>query len=146
MGQIPKDCATRAHPKPPRPHLPLHPMGRFPHPETHVGEAHLWLRTHRWAYRTLMMGGQNGCSAVNLRRTGANTRNCATRGHPTHPPRPHPHPTPWGGSPTPRRTLGRRIYGLGTANGPIGPWGWVAKMGVLQKSLSGYDVGHLGAG
>ena len=45
---------------------------------------------------------------------------------------PTPHPTPWVGSPTPRRTLGSRIYGLGPTDGPIGPWGWVAKMGVLQ--------------
>ena len=45
---------------------------------------------------------------------------------------PTPQPTPWGGSPTPRRMLGSRIYGLGPTNGRIGPWGWVAKMGVLQ--------------
>jgi hypothetical protein len=45
---------------------------------------------------------------------------------------PTPHPTPWGGFPTPRRMLGKRIYGLGPTNGRIGPWGWVAKMGVVQ--------------
>jgi hypothetical protein len=42
-----------------------------------------------------------------------------------------PHPTPRGGSPTPRRMLGTPIYGLGPTNGPIGPRGWVAKMGVM---------------
>jgi hypothetical protein len=46
-----------------------------------------------------------------------------------------PHPTPKGGSTTPRRVLGSRIYGLGPTNGRIGPCGWVAKMGVLQKIL-----------
>ena len=46
---------------------------------------------------------------------------------------PTPHPTPWGGSSTPRRMLGTPIYGLGPTNGRIGPWGWVAKMGVLQE-------------
>jgi hypothetical protein len=45
---------------------------------------------------------------------------------------PTPHPTPWGGSPTPRRTLGMPIYGLGPTNGRIMPWEWVAKTGVLQ--------------
>jgi hypothetical protein len=44
---------------------------------------------------------------------------------------PTPHPTPWGGSPTPKHILGNRFYGLGPTNGRIGPWGWVAKMGVL---------------
>jgi hypothetical protein len=44
---------------------------------------------------------------------------------------PAPHPTPWGGFLTPRRTLGSRIHGLGPTDGRIGPWGWVAKMGVL---------------
>jgi hypothetical protein len=63
-------------------------------------------------------------------KSGPNTRNCATRGHLT-PPRPHP--TPRGGSTTPRRALGSRIYGLGPTNGPIGPWGWAAKMGAMQK-------------
>jgi hypothetical protein len=29
--------------------------------------------------------------------------------------------------------LGTPIYGLGPTNGRIGPWGWVAKMGVLQE-------------
>ena len=38
-----------------------------------------------------------------------------------------------GGSTTPRRTLGTPIYGLGPTGGLIGPWGWVAKMGILQK-------------
>jgi hypothetical protein len=52
-----------------------------------------------------------------------------------------PHPTPWDGSPTPRRTLGSRIYGLGPTNGCIGHWGWVAKMGVLQE-ISG-EMGQI---
>ena len=46
---------------------------------------------------------------------------------------PTPHPTPWGGSPTPRRMLAVPSDGWGGTNGRIGPWGWVAKMGVLQK-------------
>jgi hypothetical protein len=29
--------------------------------------------------------------------------------------------------------LGTPIYGLGPTDGRIGPWGWVAKMGVLQE-------------
>ena len=45
---------------------------------------------------------------------------------------PTPHPTPWGGSPTPRRMLAMHPDGWGPANGRIWPWGWVAKMGVLQ--------------
>jgi hypothetical protein len=48
---------------------------------------------------------------------------------------PTPHPTPWGGSTTPRRTLGTPIYGLGPTDAPIRPRGWVVKMGVLQKNL-----------
>jgi hypothetical protein len=40
-------------------------MGRFPHPQTHVGEPHLWVRTHQRAYMALGMGGQNGCPARN---------------------------------------------------------------------------------
>ena len=43
------------------------------------------------------------------------------------------HPTPWDGSPTPTRMLGVPPDGWGPTNGRIGPWGWVAKMGVLQK-------------
>ena len=54
---------------------------------------------------------------------------------------PTPHPTPMGGSTTPRRTLGTPIYGLGPTNGRIGPWGWVAKMGVLQE-ISG-EMGQI---
>ena len=46
---------------------------------------------------------------------------------------PTPHPTPWGGSPTPRRMLAVPPDGWGGTNGRIGPWGWVAKMRVLQK-------------
>jgi hypothetical protein len=45
---------------------------------------------------------------------------------------PTTHHTPWSGFSTPIRTLGTPIYGLGSIGGRIGPWGWVAKMGVLQ--------------
>ena len=65
-----RNCATRGHATPPRPHPPPHPEGRFPHPQTHVGEPHLWVRTHQRAYRALGMGGQNGCPAGNLREMG----------------------------------------------------------------------------
>jgi hypothetical protein len=30
-------------------------MGWFPHPQTHVGDPHLWVRAHRRAYRALGM-------------------------------------------------------------------------------------------
>jgi hypothetical protein len=43
----------------PTPHT-YHPKGWFHHPQTHVGEPHLWVRTHHWAYMALGMGGQNG--------------------------------------------------------------------------------------
>ena len=46
---------------------------------------------------------------------------------------PTPHPTPWGGSPTPRRMLAVPPDGWGGTNGRIGPRGWVAKMRVLQE-------------
>jgi hypothetical protein len=46
---------------------------------------------------------------------------------------PTPHPTPWGGSPTPRHMLAVLLDGWGHTDGRIWPWGWVAKMGVLQK-------------
>jgi hypothetical protein len=52
------------------PHPPPHPEGRFPHPQTHVGDPHLWVRTHQRAYMALGMGGQNGCPAGNLREMG----------------------------------------------------------------------------
>ena len=58
--------ATRGHATPPRPHPLPYPMGRFPHPQTHVGEPFLGVRTHRRAYRTLGMGGQNGHPAENF--------------------------------------------------------------------------------
>ena len=74
-GPNTRNCATRGHLTPPRPHPPPHPMGRFLHPQTHVGESFLWVRAHQRAYRALGMGGQNGCPAVNLRRNGPNTRN-----------------------------------------------------------------------
>ena len=45
---------------------------------------------------------------------------------------PTPHLTPRGGFPTPRHMLGRGINGLGPTDGRIGPWGWVAKMGIMQ--------------
>jgi hypothetical protein len=56
-----------------------------------------------------------------------------TRGHRI---RTWPHtgcPTPWGGSPTPRRMLGVPPDGWGHTNSCIWPWGCVAKMGVLQE-------------
>jgi hypothetical protein len=81
-------------------HPPPHPKGRSPHPQTHVGDPHLWVRTHQRAYMALGMGGQNGCPAGNLRGNGPNTRNCATLGHAT-PPRPHPPPHPKGWFPHP---------------------------------------------
>ena len=56
---------------------------------------------------------------------------------------PTPHPTPRGGSTTPRRTLGTPIYGLGPTDGLIGPWGWVAKIGVLQQISR--KMGQIGA-
>jgi hypothetical protein len=46
---------------------------------------------------------------------------------------PTPFLTPRAGPTTPRRMLGSRVYGLGPTDGPIWPWGRVAKMGVLQK-------------
>ena len=129
---------TRGHLTPPRPHPPPHAMGRFPHPQTHVGEPQSWVRTHQRAYRALGMGGQNGCPAANLEENGPNRGQIpetapheATSLHLA----PTPHPTPRGGSTTPRRTVGSRIYGLGPTDGPIGPWGWVAKTGVMQKSF-----------
>jgi hypothetical protein len=62
-GQNTRNCVTRGHLKPPRPHPPPHPMGRFPHPQTHVAEADLWVRAHRRAYRAMGMGGRNGLPA-----------------------------------------------------------------------------------
>jgi hypothetical protein len=90
-----RNCVTRGHLKPPRPHPPPHPMGWFHRPQTHVGYAHLWVRIHPRAYKTLGMGGQSGCPAGILRENGPNTRNCVTRGH-LKPPRPHPPPHPKG--------------------------------------------------
>ena len=49
--------------------------------------------------------------------------------------RPTSHPTPWGGSPTPRRMLAVPPDEWGPTNGRIWPRGWVAKMGVLQQIL-----------
>ena len=72
-GPNTRNWATRGHVTPPRPHPLPHPEGRFPHPQTHVGEPHLWVRTHQRAYRALEMGGQNGCPAGNLRENGPNT-------------------------------------------------------------------------
>jgi hypothetical protein len=66
-----------------------HPEGRFPPPQTHVGEPHLRVRTHQRANRVLGMGGQNGCPAVNLRGNGPNTRNCVARDHEGDGRRPH---------------------------------------------------------
>jgi hypothetical protein len=105
-------------------------MGRFPHPQTHVGEPDLCVRTHQRAYKALGMGGQNGCPAVNLRRNGPNTRNCAKRDHLT-PPRPHPPPHPMGWFPHPQAHVGEpdllvcvrthqrayRALGMGGQNG-----------------------------
>jgi hypothetical protein len=68
---------------------------------------------------------------VRERPNGPNTRHCVTRGRVT-PPRPHPPPHPMGWFHHPRRMLGSRIYGLGSTNGRIGPWGWGAILGVLQ--------------
>jgi hypothetical protein len=80
-------------------------MGRFPHPQTHVGEPVLWVRTHQRVYKALWMSGHNGCPAANLRRNGPNTRNCVTRGHVT-PPRPPPPTHPMGRSPHPQTHVG----------------------------------------
>jgi hypothetical protein len=145
-GPNTRNWATRGHVTPPHPHPPPHPMGWLYHPKTHVGEPHLWFRTHQRAYRALEMGGQNGRPAENLKENGPNRGQIpeigpheATSLHLA----PTPHPTPRGGSTTPRRTLGSRIYGLGPTNGPIGPWQWAAKMGVLQKISR--EMGQIGA-
>jgi hypothetical protein len=112
------------------PHTPRpHPLPRwFAYPQTHVGEPDLWIRTHQRAYMALGMDGQNGCLAINLRGSGPNTRNCATRGRVT-PRRPHPLPYPTGWFAYPQTHVGeldlwarthRRAYmalGLGGQNG-----------------------------
>jgi hypothetical protein len=59
-GPNTRNCVTRGHLKPPRPH----PVGQFPHPQAHVGEAVLWVRARQRAYMALGMGGQNGCLAI----------------------------------------------------------------------------------
>jgi hypothetical protein len=127
-GPNTRNCVTRDHRTPPRPHPPPHPMGRFPHPQTHVGEPHLCVRTHHRPYRVLGMGGRNGCPAVNLRGNGPNTRNWATRGHVT-PTLPHPPPHPMGRFHHPQTHVGEphlwdrthqrpyRVLGMGGQNG-----------------------------
>jgi hypothetical protein len=109
------NCATRGHPTRTRPHAPSHPMGRFAHPQTHVGRPPRCVGTHQWAY---MMGGRNGCPAGNLRANGPNSRICATRGHPTRT-RPHAPPHPMGRFPHPKTHVGRPPDGWGPTNGRI---------------------------
>jgi hypothetical protein len=63
---------------------------------------------------------------------------------------PTPHPNPWDGPSTPRSMLAVLFYGRGATDGPIGPWAWVTKMGVLQNfstiflpwSVPGVSIPH----